>query len=290
MNLEFKPKYLIGIGASLFLIILDFALFFDFTLMKPSARWFIPGMIVAITVATIQLWMDFLGERARQKRVELKFLDFVRNLESTVKSGVPIPRSIIQASQKDYAELNPYLSKLANQIQLGIPSHKALTTFALDTANPVIKRSVSIVIEAESSGGDIESVLEAVTNSVLSVKKLQEERKSSTYSQIVQGYIVYFVFIAIMLILQLKLFPKLTEMGTSGAGQTLSTMGAGVGTGGTETNLGFVFFMLVMIQGLFAGIMIGKFSEGTIKDGLIHSAILMTLAALILTTAKGGIA
>ncbi len=289
MSFEFKLKYLIGIGAALLLIALDFMLFFDFTTMKPSARWFIPMLILSFTVSTLQLWMEFLAERARQKRVEIKFLDFVRNLESTVKSGLPIPQSIIQSSAKDYSELNPYLKKLANQIQLGIPVHRALMTFANDTDNKVIKRAVAIVIEAESSGGDIESVLESVTNSVMSVKKLQEERKSSAYSQIVQGYIIYFVFIAIMLILQLKLFPKLTQMGSSGAGQTLGAIGAGIGAGASQTNLDFLFFMLIMIQGLFAGIMIGKFSEGTIKDGIIHSAILMTAAALIVTTAKGGI-
>ncbi len=288
MKFEFKPKYLIGIGAAVLMIALDFYMFFDFKLFKPSARWFIPMIIVAFTVATVQVWMDFLAENSRQKRVELKFLDFVRNLESTVKSGIPIPQSIIQSASKDYSELNPHLHKLANQIKLGIPVHKALTTFADDTNNKVIKRAVSIVIEAESSGGDIESVLESVTNSVLSVKKLQEERKATAFSQVVQGYIIYFVFIAIMLVLQLKLFPKLTQMGSSGAGQTLNILGGG-GSGGTGTNLDFIFFMLLMIQGLFAGIMIGKFSEGTINDGLIHSAIMMTLAALIVTTIKGGI-
>ena len=42
-------------------------------------------------------------------------------------------------------------------------------------------------------------------------------------------------------------------------------------------------------QGFFAGIMVGKFSEGSLKQGLLHSLILMTTAALIITTAKGGI-
>ena len=288
MKFRFKPKYLIGIGAALAIIALDFSMFFDFSTMKPTARWFIPMLIMSFTVATLQFWMEFLAEQKRQKRVELKFLDFVRNLESTVKSGIPIPQSIIHAASKDYSELNPYLKKLANQIQIGIPVHKALNTFAEDTENPVIKRSVAIVIEAEASGGDIESVLESVTGSVMSVKKLQEERRSSAYSQIVQGYIIYFVFIAIMLVLQLKLFPKLTQMGSSGAGQTLGFLTSGAGSA-ASSNMDLTFFMLIMIQGFFAGIMIGKFSEGRMQDGIVHSAVLMTTAALIITTAKGGI-
>jgi len=53
--------------------------------------------------------------------------------------------------------------------------------------------------------------------------------------------------------------------------------------------MGPVFFSLIMIQGFFAGLMIGKFSEGTLKTGLLHSLIMMVFAALLVTTLKGGI-
>ena len=69
----------------------------------------------------------------------------------------------------------------------------------------------------------------------------------------------------------------------------LGAVGGFVGGGGAPMNLDRIFFALIMIQGFFAGIMIGKFSEGTLKQGLLHSLILMTTAALIITTAKGGI-
>lgn len=288
MEYKFKKKYLIGIALGIFVFIGDFFLFFDFASMKVTARWFYPVLIVGLNVIWSQFWMDFMGELKRQKRVEEKFLDFVRNLEGTVKSGIPIPQSILQASTKDYSELNPHIHKLANQITVGIPIHKALNTFAEDTGNITVKRAIAIIIEAEASGGDIQKVLESVTSSVVSVKKLKEEQKSEAYSQIVQGYIIFIVFIGIMLLLQLKLFPKLVEMG-SGLGGAGLDLGFGGGGGGSSMNLDRVFFAMIMVQGFFAGIMIGKFSEGTIKQGIIHSLVLMTLGALIITTAKGGI-
>ncbi|MEK6882869.1 MAG: hypothetical protein AABY22_24815, partial [Nanoarchaeota archaeon] len=54
-------------------------------------------------------------------------------------------------------------------------------------------------------------------------------------------------------------------------------------------NLDFIFLMLILIQGFFDGLVIGKFSEGSITHGFIHSLILMTMSALIITTVKGGI-
>ena len=266
---RFKPIYVVEMFISILLLAADVYFLW-------GQRPFWPIAIVILSFAWMHFWIDFFAENRRQKEIELKFVEFARTLVESVKSGVSIPRSIINIAQKDFGALTPYLQKLSHQIEWGIPTRKALMTFSTDTNNKVIKRSVSILVEAEQSGGDISDVLESVVESVINIKKMREERKASVYSQIIQGYIVYFIFIIIMLILQLWLFPKLGNLSVSG-----STPG--------DFNLGQTFFGLIMIQGLFAGIMIGKFSEGTIKTGLLHSLILMTLAALIMTTVKGSI-
>ncbi|HLD15319.1 MAG TPA: type II secretion system F family protein [Candidatus Nanoarchaeia archaeon] len=275
--MKFKPVYLIGIFLAIVLLAANFYLFY-------GSRWFAAGIILCITIGWTLPWIDFLSESKRQKEIEFYFLEFTRNLVESIKSGISIPRSILHVSNKDYGALTPFVRKLSGQIELGIPVRKALVTFANDTENNIIIRAVSIVNEAERSGGDIRDVLDSIVDSVFNVKKLKLERKASVFSQIVQGYIVFFVFIGIMLILQLWLFPKLTGLSTS--------IDSGVG-GITikDSGLDFdkIFFALILIQGFFAGIMIGKFSEGTLKQGLIHSLILMTSAALIVTTAKGGI-
>jgi len=284
MRIKFRKIYLLSIFVALLIIAFDFYIYF--VMGGFLKRFFWPILILALTLAWLHFWMDFYGEIKRQKGVELQFLEFVRSLVETVKSGITLPMSILHVSKEDYGALTPHIRKLSHQVEWGITLHKALVTFAEDTDNEVIKRSVSIIIEADESGGDIGEVMSSVAESVINVKKMKEERKASTYSQVVQGYIVYFIFIGIMLVLQLWLFPKLVNL--RGPLQSGLGMLGGVGGGGVEPmNLDFVFFSLIMIQGFFAGIMIGKFSEGTLKNGLIHSLILMTLAAVIITTARG---
>ena len=212
----------------------------------------------------------------------------MRNIAEAIKAGSSIPKAIIHISKKDFGALNPYARKLANQIECGIPTKTALMTFSGDTNNAVIKRSVSIIIEAEKSGGDITDIITSVVDSVVTIKKMKQERKTSTHSQIVQGYLVFYIFIAIMLALQLWLFPKLLGLSQAVKGGGSSPLSF-VEVGSDMINLDFAFFSLVLIQGFFAGIMIGKFSEGTIKRGLIHSLILMTTGALIITLVKGTI-
>lgn len=268
---NFKKVYVVELSIAL----LAFAGNSYFFWGKP---FFWPASIVLLSLGWLHFWINFFAENRRQKDIEMKFVEFARTLVESVKSGVSIPQSIHNLARKDFGALSPHLIKLANQIEWGIPTRKALLVLSEDTNNKVIKRSISIMVEAEQSGGDISDVLESVVDSVINIKKMREERKASIYGQIVQGYIVYFVFIIIMLILQLWLFPKLGN---------LSLEGAGINSGTGEFNLNPVFFSLLMIQGFFAGIMIGKFSEGSLKQGLLHALVLMTAAALIITTVKG---
>ncbi len=285
MELKFKKIYLVWVTFALFLIGLDIYAYFYIEFLK---RWFWAFIVVSINIGWAHFWFDFLKENKRQKEIELKFLEFIRNLVEAVKSGIPIPRGISQVADKDYGSLSPYIKKLSYQIEWGIPMHNALIIFADDTGNKVIKRSISIIIEADQSGGDISDILSSVSTSVVNIKKLKEERKSSITSQIVQGYIVFLMFIIIMLVLQILLFPKLANISVNlQSGNDLA--GLGGGQSDDKFDIDFIFFMLLIIQGFFDGLVIGKFSEGSIKNGLIHSLILMTLSALIVTTVKGSI-
>src|SRR3989344_2780885 len=198
MNLKFKKIYLVWVFVALIIISFDVYSYFNIASLK---RWFWPILVLAINVSWAHFWIDFRNENTRQKEIELKFLEFIRNLVEAVKSGIPIPKAVLQVGDKDYGALTPYVKKLAYQIEWGIPMHNALIIFADDTENNVIKRSISIIIEADQSGGNISDILQSVSTSVVNIKKIKEERKSSISSQIVQGYIVFVIFIIVMLVL-----------------------------------------------------------------------------------------
>ena len=284
MKIKFKPIYLIGISIAMLLLVADFSLFWE-------ERWFFPLLIICINLAWLQFWIDFFLEIKRQKEMEEQFLEFTRSLVSSVHSGIPIPQAVIQVSNDDFGALTPYIKKLANQLRIGIPLNTGLTTFGGDTNNTVIKRAVSIIIKAGESGGYIEDVLQSVSDSVITVKKMKEERKSTTYSQVVQGYIIFFVFIGIVLVLQLQLFPQLTSLTEEEAdmGSLSDLLGLGKSTTGGYLNLDNIFFALVLIQGFFSGLVIGKFSEGNWKKGLMHSLVLISAGAFIITLFRGGL-
>ncbi len=291
MKIEIKTKHKLFMSAGFLIILADFIFFFNFLKdFGPSIWYFNPVLVVGILLGTFPFITDFMNETKRQKELEFKFLEFVRNLVENVRTGISIPQAIVYSARTDYGALSPYVRKIANQIEWGFPLQQALTTFANDTKNDVIKRSVAIVIEAQKSGGDIGAVLQSVTESVWEVKKIKDERKSSAYTQTIQGYIIYFFFVAIMIVMQLFLIPKLGAIGGD-LGSGLGTIGVGSlgGGGGSGTAIEFapIFIATILIQGLFAGLMLGKFAEGDFKSGVKHSLFMAIGGYLIMSTITG---
>src|SRR3989344_3722043 len=284
--IELKNKHWIGLALGFVILLLDFIFFFNFGKdFGPKAWYFSPIIVIALFSGAISFLMDILKEASRQKELEVKFLEFVRSLVENVRSGVNIPQAILHVSNTNFGALTPYIKKLANQVEWGYPLHQALTIFANDTKNEVVKRSIAIVIQAEQSGGDMCSVLEAVTQSVFEIKKIKDERKSNAYTQTVQGYFIYFFFVAIMIVLQVYLIPKLTVIGGE-VGQGLGTIGVGLGSS-QPLEFNNIFLATILVQGFFAGIMSGKFAEGDYKSGIKHALIMAIGGYLVMTTALG---
>lgn len=303
MDLVFEKRHLIAMVFGMIFLVLDLIFFL-------RTAWFVPLIVVALSIGWSQFWIDFFVNSKKQKDLEAMFPEFVRNLVGAVKSGMPVSKAIIYVSRTDYGALTPYVVKLANQVEWSIPVHKALLNFANETKNGVIKRSIATVIEAEVSGGNIEDVLETVTTSVIEIKTIKLARKAGIHSQLVQSYVIFIVFLGVMIVIQNLLIPYIADVesknieGVTEGGMALTTaalggairpvvvdyssLGAFIATvGAWFTSIRGVFLMLAMIQAFFAGLVLGKLAEGDLKSGAKHSLILMTVAFFVITLAQG---
>ncbi len=281
----------IGVIVALLIIIVSFIF-----LKESEVFYFI--FAIALVIGGFPFFVFLIIESSATKEKEEMFLEFSKNLVESVKAGTPISKSILNVRKKDYGSLNPYINKLANQIALGIPIEAAFKTFARDVKSTIITRAITIISESEKAGGQIDSILESVVKSVAQVEKLKKERKAAMYSLVVQGYIIFMIFIVIMLVLRFNILPIAEELGEGmGAVEGGGGIGGGSGIGGsfgrmlggeiaTPEQLTRPFVWLLIVQGFFAGLVIGKLSEGSIKAGLKHSFVLVVLATLINTGAK----
>jgi len=283
-----KRSTLIGlIGAGVIILTSIVLLMIKVPWFDIKTFYFVAG--IAVIIAGLPFLMNLLLESRTQANKDQMFLEFARDLVEGVKSGTPISKSIINLRTKDYGSLNSYILKLANQISLGIPVKEALDVFAKDVESPVIKRAVSLIREAEVSGGRIESILESVTFSISQIEKLKKERQAAIYNLTVQGYIIFFIFIVIMLVMEFKILPITTQLNSNfDLGEAGNFGGINLGNSAQMDVKAFArpFLFLLITQGFFAGLIIGKISEGNVKAGLKHSFVLVAIAWLISTGAE----
>lgn len=274
--MELKKPHWAGMIAGIIIIIAS--LFFIDT------RFFFFMIGIGILSLAAPFVLAIISETNIAAEKEEMFLEFSRNIVESVKTGTPISKSIVNVRNKPYGVLSENIKKLANQISMGVPLSLALQTFSKDVKNKTISRALILIGQAEKSGGEIGGILESVTEAVSSSDKLKKERKAAISSLVVQGYIIFIVFIIIILVLQFQILPLIVGIVPSPG--SLGIGGIGGGAPIEQEELSNAFLYLLLIQGLFSGLTIGKLSEGTIKPGIKHSFILMLLAFLVSTSAN----
>ncbi len=278
----FKKTHWIGIGLGLLFLIGDLIFF-----LGEKIFFFLLG--ISLGVMVMPFIVDVIIKGNKEDEISRMFLEFSRNLAASVSTGTPVSKSIINVSNKNYGVLSPYVKKLANQISLGIPLSGAMQTFSNEVNSKVIQRAVGLIMEAERAGGEIDFILESVAKSISEVEKLKKERRAAIYNLAVQGYIIFFIFIGITLVMEFKILPLTSGIGSIGSFGGLSS---GITSAPEQTaafsveQLTRPFLFLLLTQGLFTGLTIGKIGEGSIKAGVKHSFILVLAALLISTGAR----
>ena len=272
--MEIKKRHFIGVLLAVVIIALDIILLRDMKIF-----YFIMG--ICMVISALPFVVTLILESNREKENGEMFLEFARNLVESVKAGTPVSKSIINLRDKYYGSLSPHIQKLANQISLGIPVKKSLETFAQDVDSRIIERAINLISEAEKAGGEVEGILESVASSVNEIEKLKKERQSAIYSLVVQGYIIFLVFIAIMLIMQFKIIPMTSEISSAG-----TEFGGFASANYSVEQISAPMLYLLLFQGFFTGFIIGKLAEGNLKAGIKHSFALVVLSLLIYTGAK----
>ncbi len=273
--MELNRSHYVGIAIGAIVLVVALIL------MKTDYFFFLLG--IGIILASLPFVLSVIQKNKEDAEKEKMFLEFSRNLVESVKSGTPINKSILNVKNKSYGALTPHIQKLANQISIGIPLRQALEIFSKDVRNRTISRALVLIGQAEKAGGNIGGILEAVGEAVSMSDKLKRERLSSISALISQGYLIFFIFIVIILVMQFKILPMISGLSGSGMESLGGVMSMGGGTQIDPKSLSGSFLILLIVQGFFTGLTVGELSEGNIKAGIRHSFILMVAAFLIFT-------
>jgi len=239
-----------------------------------------PFLVLVMTVASVLLMVlpiVILQYRhfQKMKNIEENFPNFVKAISEGLTSNMSLPQSVNYASRSNFGALTPYIDRMMSQISWGISFEDSFRNMARSINNRLITRAVSTIIEAHTYGGKISNALVSIGKSVTEIEKLRRERISMISGQMMQGYVIFFVFVGVMIGLVTFLLPVLGS----------DAMGVGTGNVNLAAQYAIKFKHLSVIQGFFSGIAIGKLSEGSIEAGFKHALIMSLIGYAALTLA-----
>ncbi|MDI6806801.1 MAG: type II secretion system F family protein [Candidatus Aenigmarchaeota archaeon] len=245
-------------------------------LREVTTTFYLLNFIAALTIG-LPLIISIYIEHMKLKKLEENFTTFLRDFTEAVRAGMTIPFALKHVSRNDYGPLSKYVRKMSAQLDWGIPLHTVLSKFSEECESRLIGRTISSVVESHAYGGSLTDVMEALSATVVEVEKLRAERRLFIQSQMMTGYIIFFVFLGVIIGLEKFLIPSLAQVGGAAPLPGIEAVSPEIMT----TEYKIIFRNLVILQGIFAGLIIGKMAEGEVIVGIKHSVFLVLIGSLV---------
>jgi flagellar protein FlaJ len=271
-----KNLILLLVGDAIFVLLL---LYVNFTIFAKIPELRVVSTIItflSVFILVTPLVLYYYKEYTTRKHIEEYFPVFLRDFVEAVRGGLTIPMAFKSVSKNDYKELTPYIKKIAARLEWGVPIDDALLSFGKEVKSKMISRIVASVVEAHKFGGNIADTFQSLSNVAIEIDRLRKERISYLQSQVITGYIIFFVFLGVIIGIERFLLPGLSQA----SNVSLTSTGSQQATLDLGPFFKNIFRDLIIIQGIFSGLAVGKLGEGSLMAGLKHSFFMSFIGGL----------
>ncbi|HTT34746.1 MAG TPA: type II secretion system F family protein [Thermoplasmata archaeon] len=236
------------------------------------------GLFVALTAYAI----DARREKQRIRTYERAFAQFLFEMADAMRGGIDPAKAVVELSKSSANILRKPLRIAADGILLGRPFDEVLRDMVAPMKSPLVSRYAQLITEASSIGGETSAVVYRAAKDLDDFLKIDVERVKQLMMPVAILYVAFGVLAAVLFAL-LYIAPTLGSINVSFFGTNpLATPGVGnSGASGATvpkldpTILKQRFFDLLLIVSLGTGAIIGAFTEGKARYGLLHSLALM---------------
>lgn len=286
-------------------VISDIALATDFIFL---------GIIVLF--APYSIYKFFQLKRTRE--YERAFPAFLRDLAESQRAGLSILQAIRLAAKSDYGSLSNEIKKMGNKLSWNVSLEDVLRSFASKMhRSSAVVRSMMVIEQANKSGGNVEDTMDSLANNIELIRDVQEEKGVLLNQQVFMMYAIFFIFVGITIALIKFLIPlsqtqttdtfgfikgvgsnPCSECIQSSSAACLScniffSVAAGFGFGKKEEAGAYyksLFLIMIIVQGLFSGLIAGQISSDSVAGGVKHSFLMLSIGvSIFLILIKTGI-
>ena len=242
------------------------ALFILSVLFYGSSPDFDYFLIVVFTVGVAPASFASIIHNRWKNKIEKAMPEFLRDLATSIRTGVPIHAALEHTSKRMYGPLTNELKILVAHMSWGMNFEEALTDLSERVDLSLVKKATVLILEAGRHGGDLSNIFDSTAKYVENVNTWSLRRKTQTMPYVAIFYFSVTLFLFIIILISRMIFVPISELTESGVPLLRPIL--------TSTQTRRVFLHTSLLESFFGGILAGKINEDSFLGGLKHAMVL----------------
>ncbi|MDN7024688.1 secretion system protein [Methanoculleus sp. FWC-SCC1] len=221
-----------------------------------------------------QLW------RSKVMSIEAGIPDFLDRLSGINQVGLTLAQAITILVRANLGVLTYEIKRIKRDIEWGANINEALVRFEERVRTASIARTVTLITKASQMTGDIGEVLNIAARDAEMSEVLKRERMAEMFIYTVIVYLVFFVFLFVVVVIDSQFLSALAEINTEG----LKGVGGAIQMGNTPImTFERLLYHTCLLQAFFSGLIAGEMGEASLRAGVKHAAVLILIAVVVFT-------
>ena len=262
---DIKRTAIISTSVAIIIFVVSLIIF----LTSPTLDYMI---VIALTIAVTPPSIASIIHNRWKNRIEKMTPEFMRDLATFSKTGMPLQTSLDHASRRQYGPLTTELKMLVSQMSWGMNFNEAMTEFSKRIDLPVIKKATVLILEAGRHGGNLADIFESTAKYVENVNAWTARRRMQTMPYVAIFYFSVFIYLFIIIVLSNMMFTPISQLSASGVPLLTSVL--------TSSEARRIFLHTALLESIFGGLIAGKINEDTFMGGLKHATVLAISSGL----------
>ena len=241
-----------------------------FLLFSPAIKT--STLIFTFLIAAIPYAIAYEFRSKRERQINEALPNFLKSLSSASRSGLTLPRAIAVTSTADLGPLTDEVRRARMDIEWGSSASEALARMEQRVAvSDTAARTTTLIRKASEAEEDVSDVIDIVLNDVEGHRTIAKERSTAMF---IYKLIIILTF-GIFLITVYFIVGSFLAMPAGGVG----VEAGGITAGGLDVlTVKLLFYRVLLLQGLFAGLLAAQLGEGDLKAGIKYSAVMVIIA------------
>jgi flagellar protein FlaJ len=223
-------------------------------------------LVVVFAVGVTPASVATIFHNRWKNKIEKAMPEFLRDLATSLRTGVPIHAALEHTSKRTYGPLTNELKMLVAHMSWGMNFEEALTELSERVDLSLVKKATVLVLEAGRHGGDLSDIFDSTAQYVENVNTWSLRRKTQTMPYVAIFYFSVALFLFIIILISRMIFVPISELAESGVPLIRPIL--------TSTQTRRVFLHTSLMESFFGGILAGKINEDSFLGGLKHAMIL----------------